>query len=244
MFEAITTVFFLGLLSSLHCGGMCGGISGALSLSLPTQVRSHAGRLLGYQVLFNLGRIMSYALIGGIFGVLALAVPDQYLTQTLSLGRILVGFLLMLLALQFTGWIRPLAGLERMGMKLWRKLTPLYRPFLPIKSPFQAVMIGIFWGWLPCGLVYAALAYTLTVPGPYQSTLVMFAFGLGTLPALLTSGSAFALALRRLPATRPAMGVLLLLLGIWTIYAAWPLGHADHHAAHAVVPTSQYHAHP
>ncbi len=230
MLEALVTVFLLGLLSSLHCGGMCGGIIGALSISLPAEVRSRPLVLIGYHLLFNGGRIGSYALAGALVGSLSTILPDAQLAQVLGYARMAVGVLMILLALHLTGVLRTMSAIERLGLGLWRRISPLYRPLLPVRKPWQAVALGLFWGWLPCGLVYTALAYTLTVPGPAQGAQLMAAFGLGTLPALLLTGTAFSTALRTLPATRPAMGILLLVLGVWTIYAALP--HADHAPHH------------
>lgn len=228
--EALITAFLLGLLSSLHCGGMCGGISGALSMSLPIEVRQRPMAMLGYQLLFNFGRISSYVLVGTLVGLLTLAVPDEHMTAGLSYARVVVGVVMMLLALHLTGVLRSLSALEVIGLRLWRRLTPLYRPLLPVKKPLHGLVLGMFWGWLPCGLVYTALAYSVTVPGLGGGALAMGAFGLGTLPALLLTGTGFFLLMRKLPATKVVMAALLFALGAWTVYAGVTsiVGHHHH----------------
>ena len=70
------------------------------------------------------------------------------------------------------------------------KLEPYGRQLLPVKKPIQALAVGAIWGWLPCGLVYSALVWSLASGGAWQGAAFMTAFGLGTLPALLLMGVA------------------------------------------------------
>ena len=89
---------------------------------------------------------------------------------------------------------------------------------LPIQTPLAALPLGMVWGWLPCGLVYSALALAVASGGPVQGALVMLLFGLGTLPSMLAAGllTARVRSLTR-PGLRVAAGVLVLLLGVGSL---------------------------
>lgn len=94
------------------------------------------------------------------------------------------------LGLYLGDWWRGLTVFERLGAKFWRHLEPLGRRFLPVTRRRSALAIGLLWGWLPCGLVYAALALALVSGGAWQGASTLLAFGLGTLPALIALGFA------------------------------------------------------
>ena len=223
----------IGFLGSSHCIGMCGGISGALGLAVPGQ-KTAWPRLIGYST----GRVASYTLMGFLVGSLG-----AYLASDIASGlaplRILAGLMLIAMALYLADWWRGLVWLERGGARLWRLVQPLSRSLLPVQSTPQALALGALWGWLPCGLVYSALAFALAQGSSQQAALAMLAFGLGTVPAVLATGAAAA-RLRTLvqkPGVRLAMASLVLLFGIWTLWGA--VGHgnhsahsSDHHSGH------------
>ena len=140
--------------------------------------------------------------------------------QRVLLG--LAGVFMVLLGLYLGGWWNLLSRIERMGGVLWRRIEPLGRGLLPVRSPGQAVALGLLWGWLPCGLVYSALVWTVASGGPVQGGLLMLAFGLGTLPNLLLMGVAAVQLQRwvRKPATRAIAGGLIIAFGLWQLYTA------------------------
>ena len=213
----LISAFVVGLLGGVHCVGMCGGIVGALSLGLPSQRQLPI--LLGY----NLGRISSYTLAGALMGALGFYFSGLLPVQTAQ--RVLLGLagvFMVLLGLYLGGWWNLLSRVERMGGVLWRRIEPLGRGLLPVRSPGQAVALGLLWGWLPCGLVYSALVWTVASGGPVQGGLLMLAFGLGTLPNLLLMGVAAAQLQRwvRKPATRAIAGGLIIAFGLWQLYTA------------------------
>jgi uncharacterized protein len=208
--SAYLALFLVGLLGGTHCVGMCGGIVGALSLGAPARWSMHLA--------YNAGRIISYAAAGALAGALGAA--------SLSLGgqapiRLALYLLanLMLIALGFylLGVSRALAFTERAGQHLWRLIQPLTRRFLPARTVAQAFPLGLLWGWLPCGLVYSALATALSAGSPWRGALLMLAFGLGTLPNLLLAGILLARLNEfvRRPAVRIASGLLVLGFGIY-----------------------------
>lgn len=179
----------VGLFSVLHCVGMCGGIIGALTFSLAPGLRQEVGRLGMFLAAFNLGRISSYSLAGGLFGWLGqgltAATANTWLPQGL---RLLAALLLVGVGLHIAGWFPRFALIERVGEPLWRWLQPLGRRLLPVGTLAQACAYGALWGWLPCGLVYSMLLSTPAQADPLAGALFMAAFGLGTLPALLVTG--------------------------------------------------------
>ncbi|MBN8448482.1 MAG: sulfite exporter TauE/SafE family protein [Candidatus Accumulibacter sp.] len=211
MFESsYLALLLIGLLGGTHCVGMCGGIVGALSLGAP------AG--LGLHLAYNAGRIVSYATAGAIAGALgeaSMALSGQLPVRTIF--YLLANLMLIALGLYLMGMTRALAFSERLGQKLWRHLQPLSRRYLPARSAAQAFPLGLLWGWLPCGLVYSALATALTSGSAWHGAGLMLAFGLGTLPNLLLAGllATRLQAYARQPAVRLTAGLLILGFGIW-----------------------------
>jgi sulfite exporter TauE/SafE len=226
---SVLAAFGLGLAGAGHCLGMCGGVVAALSFAVPADAREARWKLnAGY----NLGRIASYSLMGGLVAALAGQLP----TAGLPLARTLAGLLLIAMGLYLANWWRGLLWLERGGQWLWRRLKPLGDRFLPLDSPAKAVAVGLVWGWLPCGLVYATLGYALAQADVWRGALVMAAFGLGTLPALLVGGLLASriktlLAGRRM---RVLFAVAYLVFGVWTLSGAWyhQVAHQRHPGQH------------
>jgi sulfite exporter TauE/SafE len=130
---------------------------------------------------------------------------------------------LVLMGLYLAGWWNALSRVERFGGLLWRRIEPLGRGLLPVRSVHQGFALGLLWGWLPCGLVYSALVWTVAAGGALQGASLMFAFGLGTLPNLLLMGVAAAQIQRwvRNPAIRAIAGALVILFGLMLLYDAW-----------------------
>ncbi|MFA9460413.1 sulfite exporter TauE/SafE family protein [Thiohalorhabdus methylotrophus] len=221
MLYALPAALVLGLFSSLHCVGMCGGIMGALTMGLSPEVRDDRRRLLLYVAGYNLGRIASYALIGALVGGLggglfALLDPERGLVVLRALAALMVGAVGLYLA----GWFPRFAVVERLGAPLWRRLEPLGRRLFPITRASSAIIFGMIWGWLPCGMVYSALLVAAGQGGALPGGLFMLVFGLGTLPAVAGAGAATGLMtrLRRIPHLNRVLGLLLVVLalgGFW-----------------------------
>lgn len=171
----------IGWLGGVHCLGMCGGIVSALSLSVPETRRP--ALLLAY----NAGRCLTYMLLGALAGLLGYAG-----VSVLGLGPkvlfALANLLLIGMGLYLMGWPALVRPLEQGGQLVWRHIEPLARRFFPVTTPLRALVVGLAWGFLPCGLVYSALATAIATSNPLTGALWMAGFALGTLPNLLLAG--------------------------------------------------------
>lgn len=181
----LIAAFSLSLLGGLHCAGMCGGFVGALQMNRPRGVS--ATRLaLGYHT----GRVISYTTAGALAGAIggSLFAADVLPVQVLLL--VIGAAMLLAIGASMFGRNRWMKQLEPFGAFVWRAVGPLARRVYPPTSARQALAAGLAWGWIPCGMVYAALPLALVAGGPLAGGLVMLAFGLGTLPNLLVLDAA------------------------------------------------------
>ncbi len=215
--------FLIGLSGGAHCFGMCGGIVGALTLGLPPASGHPLRARLPYLLAYNLGRIASYMVAGALAGGMGAWAAHLLSVHRAQLGlQLLAGLFMILLGLYLAGWSATLGRLERAGGILWRRIEPLGRRWLPVRTPAQALGIGLVWGWLPCGLVYSVLVWAIGAGGAPQGALLLLSFGLGTLPALLAMGTAAAALAEfvRRPAVRRVTGSLVMLFGGYEIVLA------------------------
>lgn len=220
----LVSAFILGLLGAGHCLGMCGGLMGALTMSIPVEQQNRRLRII---IGYNLGRVSSYAIAGFLFGLFGWAVEQTPAAHAL---RVVAALLLISLGLYLAGWWHGLTRIEKLGSYLWKYIQPLASRLLPIKGPLHAVLLGMLWGWLPCGLVYSTLFWTASQGDASTSALLMFTFGLGTWPVLLVSGLAAeqVTAFLRKKNVRYAAGLLVILYGLWTLpgpHQHWLMGH-------------------
>ncbi|MBU3736174.1 MAG: sulfite exporter TauE/SafE family protein [Methylobacterium sp.] len=219
---SIFSAFLVGLLGGGHCVGMCGGIVGAVSLTLPGRHPRPA-----YLLAYNFGRIASYGLAGALAGLLgASSLAIHHLLPVEHGLYLLANLMLVALGLYLAGFWQGVLLLERAGGLLWRRLQPLTKSLVPLRSPWHALLLGGLWGWLPCGLVYSVLVAALASGSALHGATLMLAFGAGTLPALLAMGMA-AVRLKSLlqqPWLRRISGGLVLgfgLFGLWRGLAAF-----------------------
>lgn len=222
---SVAGAFLVGLMGAGHCIGMCGGLIGAFSSQIPQ--RQHQNRFatqLSFLLSYNLGRILSYglagALVGGSASVLALLFDiDLYLIAL----RVLAGIMMIATGLYIAKVWSGVVQIERLGKLLWRLISPMANRLVPIKTQPQAFIGGMLWGWLPCGLVYSTLTWAVAANSAKQGAMIMVAFGLGTLPALLSAGMAANILGHwvQLRAVRLISGLLLILFGLHTLYIAF-----------------------
>jgi sulfite exporter TauE/SafE len=204
-----------GLLGSAHCLGMCAGISGLFAMHAEKAgLRRHLPRALAY----NGGRLVSYAILG--MTVAALGSRFTGLAPALAGPvRIAAAVIIILIGLQIAFDIRLLAGLERMGGRLWERVAPLARGLMPVTNVPRAIGLGLLWGFLPCGLVYSVLLLAAASDSPTGGAFVMLVFGLGTTPAMVLSGlgAAQLAEVMRRRGTRLGAGLLIVALGVFTL---------------------------
>ncbi|MBW6390876.1 sulfite exporter TauE/SafE family protein [Billgrantia antri] len=214
----LLAAFVFGLLGGAHCIGMCGGIMSALTFAVPPSMRSPA-RLSGLLLGYNLGRIASYTLAGALVASLGTVVA---LSSTARVGlQLFAALMLILMALYIANWWKGLLKVEALGRHLWRYLEPVGKRLMPVVKIPQAIGLGAIWGWLPCGLVYSMLAWSLATADPLRGALLMASFGLGTLPALLVTGFAARQlsTLIRHPATRTLAAIAIIAFALWQLVA-------------------------
>ncbi len=212
----------MGLFSSLHCIGMCGSIIGTLTFSLSPELRNNKYRLFGIVFNYNLGRIISYSLAGVAVGIVA-----DFLNMPFAQGQAhrflqLVSAAIMTGAgFYLAGWFPRFAYIEKIGVRFWKVVEPFGRKLIPVKNRTQALLFGMIWGWLPCGLIYTALALAATAGSIVHSAITMFAFGLGTLPAVMGVGIITPL-LTRLARAQRFKSIVGVLFIVFALLAAFP----------------------
>jgi uncharacterized protein len=215
----LAAAFLIGLLGGVHC---VGGFAGALAVQAPGRRRAWALHLT-----YSAGRIASYAAAGAIMGTIGNL--GLFFDQVLPVQQLLYVFanlVLVSLGLYLAGFGGLLLRLESLGAPVWRRIQPYGARVLPADSAGKAFALGALWGWLPCGVVYSLLATALLSGGAAGGSLVMLAFGLGTLPNLMLAGMMF----KRLrdvtsdPRVRTAAGALVAGFGVVGLARAANLG--------------------
>ena len=222
------SAFVIGLLGSGHCIGMCGGITTMLTAALPQANPTEKGKINHQNtkrfmlvLLYHLGRISSYGIIGGIVGFTGSIAAKNLGLPLLGL-RMIAAIFLILLGLYLGRWLMVLNKVEQFGKHLWKFISPLSKKLIPVQSPMQALGLGALWGWLPCGLVYSTLTWSLASSSLTSGALIMVFFGLGTLPALLSISFGL-LSIKSLfvnPFFRKSMALLIIVYGLYSLMIA------------------------
>lgn len=213
----ISTAFMMGLFGLVHCLTMCGSLSMALGFSIPKEKS-----IFRYTLYISLGRISGYAFIGFVAnyfsqGVIALTGGNVlYLSVIASVLMIGIG-------LHISNISNAVLNIEKVGVWLNQKLDPVKKKLLPIDSILKCVLYGLFWGLLPCGLVYTALSLALVAPSPIHGGAVMFVFGIATLPALvgLTSFNNKLAMYVKQKKIRFVFGIFIILMASFQLYTTW-----------------------
>ena len=193
----LVSALLMGLLGSTHCVVMCGGVVAMTCSALPLARRVRPLAQLPYMLAYNAGRIASYAVAGADGGRLGAALASFGVVARAQLGlRVAAGALMIAVGLYVAGsGARAPLGRERAGEPSGGA-SRRSRGASSRSEPPQALALGLLWGWMPCGLVYAALAAAVTSGSAAGGAATMAAFGLGTLPMLVAMGSAAALVAR------------------------------------------------
>lgn len=218
----LTAALLSGLMGSLHCMAMCGGI--ATGLGAASTGVAGARPALAAATALNLGRLSGYALAGALAGWIGMGlgrVIDVLAWQTTL--RVALGVVLMLIALRVAGVGDRWNALSRVSLPVWRWLAPMQRRLVPAHTLPRRWALGVLWGWLPCGLSGSLLLVAWLEADASQGALVMVAFGLGTLPAMLPLTFSGARLGRRFvrPGQRRAAAALIFVAGLLTAAAPW-----------------------
>jgi sulfite exporter TauE/SafE len=207
MMTNLFPAFLLGLISASHCLGMCGGLMVAAGLNSNKPLLA-----LGY----NLGRLVTYVALGTFFGLFTFALPLSFFPYL----KLISALLLLLTALYLVGANQLIQKIEYLGKPFWRIAQRYAKKVLPAKTFGSALALGFFWGFIPCGLVYTAVVFSLSQTSLTLTSLSMLAFGLGTLPAMV-GVSLFASQLRPLLAKTRSKQVMAIMMLIFSAAMAW-----------------------
>ncbi len=204
----ILTAFLFGFMGSFHCAGMCGPIA----LTLPKKANRSA---LEGKLFYNLGRIITYSVLGAVIGLFGRSLAFTGFQKTIS---IVSGISIVLIAgvPLISTKIQPFNGAF---YKLTSNLKSLFRKLLNSESRYSLLGIGLANGVLPCGFVYLALGASLAMGSIEGSMGYMALFGLGTVPMMLflaISGHMLNFKFQRY--IRLAVPYIALVMGVWLIF--------------------------
>ncbi len=176
---SLSALFVTGLFTSVHCVAMCGGINLSQSVGASTKAKNK----LKNPLLYNLGRVVSYTVIGAIVGGIGSVLFLSETTKAILLALAAVGMLLM--------------GLSMLGWLPWW-LTPRLPKFLSLRlgkagAGKGPLVVGLLNGLLPCGPLQAMQLYALATGSALTGALSMLLFSLGTVPLMLGAGALFTL---------------------------------------------------
>jgi sulfite exporter TauE/SafE len=202
--------FLMGLLGSVHCIGMCGPLVMALPISQKSDLQKSISLLL-----YHLGKIISYTMLGLLFGLFGSQFHFFGLQQNIA---IVIG-VIMLIYVFFIKLVKKYNGPLN---KVYNLIVKLLGMLFKHQHTLTFLIIGMLNGLLPCGMIYLALTTAMATQSLLYGGLLMAFFGLGTLPALMMvaiGGQFFGILFRRkiqklLPVFIFGMGVLLILRGL------------------------------
>lgn len=221
----VLTALLIGFSGSLHCVGMCSPLAIVVSNLSPRSILT--------RTLYNLGRILTYSILGSLVGAFgAIAGLSRY-ESWLSVG--LGATLLLFGVMGVTKLHVPL--LTQVLYQFASRLRTFFGSIVKQGSFGSILILGAVNGLLPCGLTYLALAYCITLPNASQGFLFMFLFGLGTLPAMVGAQFVGKFISSRLPIRwqNTTVIVMILLGSLLIVRSAWV--HVPVHGHHASEPT-------
>ncbi len=219
-------VFVSGLFASLHCVSMCGGFVAAYSLrpgranlSAPGQAVAVHPAIMWSHLLYNAGRLTTYALLGGIMGLVgSFVAASGQLIGAQGLASILAGLFMILLGLSLGRWIPYTTLLQPAWVTQLGRLSDWGTQLASRTTALGTYPLGLLMGLLPCGPLYAMEINAAGTGSVGQGMLIMLAFGLGTVPMLFGFGFISSALGRRLPRRLyQAAALVVILLGFWTL---------------------------
>lgn len=216
MAPEILAAFLVGLVGSLHCIGMCGPIAIALPVPDSNNLSFFTGRIL-----YNLGRVVTYSFLGAILGLVGSKIALAGAQQVVSIVLGVVIIIAVLLPQKFKNYFAQHPIVQKLAHPLKSNIGMLFK-----KGTFSAMfLIGILNGFLPCGLVYVALAGAIASGDAISGAAVMILFGLGTVPSMFAAsvfGKFINIGIRT--KIRKAVPALAIILGVIFILRGMNLG--------------------
>ncbi|NVO21150.1 MAG: sulfite exporter TauE/SafE family protein [Bacteroidetes bacterium] len=207
------TAFILGLFGSLHCAGMCGPIALALPLNRISWVNRAGGLLL-----YNIGRIFTYVLLGAFFGLLGKGIhlAGFQLWASVIIGSVMIA--LVLFPMIFGSRI----SFSKLFSGYTNRLFGSFQRLFKAGTSFSFLTIGLLNGILPCGLVYVGIAGAVNSGDVKNAMIFMALFGLGTFPimfAISMIGNFLSISVRNMfskitPYVVILLGILFILRGL------------------------------
>jgi uncharacterized protein len=214
---AIISFAFLGSIG--HCIGMCGGFIMTYTMAKVKPEDSKTMQSI-YHLLYNSGRVFSYTLLGAVFGYFGSLWQINPLTRAIMF--FIAGTMMVLMGLSFAGKLKFLNSIEiPLSNYAWFKRIFTAQMNSTKKSSF--FILGMLNGLLPCGLVYTMLVSAITTSSAFYGALVMFIFGIFTIPTLFSF--AYAISFFSTGKFRTLMiqlaALTIIIFGIWTVYKAY-----------------------
>lgn len=216
MNEIYFVALMTGLVGSLHCIGMCGPIAVALPLGNKSWLHRTFGSLT-----YNVGRTLTYGILGGLFGLLGQGIEMAGLQQW---ATILIG-IIMIVSVLFPVVFRQKIKIDQVFTGYAGRLIGQFRKLFSKASIASLFVIGLLNGLLPCGLVYVAIAGAISSGSVTSGIIYMVLFGLGTIPimfAIPLAGNLVTSGLKK--RFRGAVSAFIVLLGILFILRGLSLG--------------------
>ncbi|MGE5173576.1 MAG: sulfite exporter TauE/SafE family protein [Betaproteobacteria bacterium] len=212
--QTYVEIFLIGLLGSMHCIGMCGGFVAMYSFKKPAAQPS-----LPYHLLYNLGRVTTYSILGGIVGYIgsfAASIGEQRGIPGAVL--LLAGALMIIMGLNMAGVLGRRGFFEDTGIAESSFFRRAFHRVLALVSVWGTFFLGLLLGFLPCGFLYPIFMNAAASGGFFSGMSMLAVFGLSTVPALLSLGS---LITRIKPHRKVLMyriaAALIILLGLRTV---------------------------
>lgn len=212
----LLSALVLGLMGSFHCAGMCGPIA----IALPLHGNTIPQKIFG-GALYNIGRTVTYGIMGAIFGLLGQGVELIGFQQKIS---VIMGAL-MIVSVLFPALFKNQYSMDKSWFTFVGKLKKSIGKMFSIRSFSSLFLIGLLNGLLPCGLVYMAIAGAIGTGEIVLGSLYMILFGLGTIPMMLSislAGNVMSLAIRN--KINKLIPVLVVVVGVFFILRGLSLG--------------------
>ncbi|NQV37916.1 MAG: sulfite exporter TauE/SafE family protein [Candidatus Marinimicrobia bacterium] len=234
----LPSIFIIGFLSSFsHCYGMCGGFVMAYSLKA-NSTEEKVKRILPH-LMYNLGRVITYAFLGALFGLLGASL-QLFIHDAQSILFILAGLFMVGMGLDLAGWVSISIPGKIPGIATYKRIIGSLLGQITAKNMF---LYGIVLGFIPCGLVYIAGAEATASGSVVNGILIMLSFGLGTIPALFILGmSAQYFSQRFRKIVFKVAAIFVILFGLFTIVKGGmklgdiPMPWMKHDMQHTTIP--------